>query len=462
MIKFIGCLLIGLLFFSACSNEPVKNKEESLPYLQVSENGRFIQKDNGDPFFWLGDTGWLLFTKLNKEDAGAYFDNRKEKGYNVLQVSVIHMLNAKNVYGDSALINRNVAHPLLKDEKYDFWDHVDYLVNLAADKGIYMALVPVWGNNVKYGGVSYHEAETYATFLAERYGDKPNVIWLNGGDTFGSDSTATWKVIGRTLKEKAPKQLVTFHPRGRCSSSDWFHNETWLDFNMIQSGHRRYNQDDTERGYGQDNWRYINDDYAFDPAKPTIDGEPSYEGIPQGLHNPNEVYWDNNDIRRYAYWSVFAGAFGFTYGHNSIMQFYKRTDGTPAFGAKLYWDVAMNEPGAYQMKYLKQLMLSRSFFDRVPAQDLLVENGEKYDYKVATRGSNYAMVYTYRGGIIQVDLDKMNGDKIAVSWVNPRTGAVLKDGEIESSGVRIFETPVAVDMDGNDWVLILDEVAVNS
>lgn len=458
MTKNIGLIIALILSLSACTTLKTENDNQRLQHLKVSENGRFIQQENGDPFFWLGDTGWLLFTKLNKEDAEAYFDNRKAKGFNVLQVSAIHILDAKNVYGDSALVNKNLAQPLLIDNKYDYWDHVDYLVDLASEKGLYMALVPVWGSNVKNGGVSFDEAEAYATFLAERYGDKPNVIWLNGGDTFGSDSTATWKVIGRTLKENAPQQLVTFHPRGRCTSADWFHNEDWLDFNMIQSGHRAYDQDDTERGYGQDNWRFINDDYAMEPHKPTIDGEPSYEDIPVGLHDPAFGYWDHNDVRRYAYWSVFAGAFGFTYGHNAIMQFHKRTDGTPAFAAKDYWDIALNSTGSYQMQYLKNLMLSRSFFDRVPAQELLAENGEKYDYQVATKGSNYAMVYAYRGGTIKVDLDKMKAEKVAVSWFNPRTGAIQETGEIKAAGVKEFQTPVSVNVDGNDWVLILDIV----
>lgn len=60
------------------------------------------------------------------------------------------------------------------------------------------------------------------------------------------------------------------------------------------------------------------------PTKPVIDGEPSYENIPQGLHDPKEVLWKACDVRRYAYWSVFAGAFGHTYGNNSIMQMKKR------------------------------------------------------------------------------------------------------------------------------------------
>ena len=59
---------------------------------------------------------------------------------------------------------------------------------------------------------------------------------------------------------------------------------------------------------------------AKTPLKPVIDDEPIYEDIPQGLHDPNETRWNQHDVRRYAYWSVFAGSFGHSYGHNDIMQ----------------------------------------------------------------------------------------------------------------------------------------------
>jgi hypothetical protein len=37
------------------------NAEAQLPLLKVSANKRFFQTAGGKPFFWLGDTGWLLF-----------------------------------------------------------------------------------------------------------------------------------------------------------------------------------------------------------------------------------------------------------------------------------------------------------------------------------------------------------------------------------------------------------------
>src|SRR4051812_575331 len=76
--------------------------------LSVSANERFFSDEHGAPFFWLGDTGWLLFSKLNREEAQIYFQDRRQKGFNVIQVMVLHTVAATNVYGDSALINKNV------------------------------------------------------------------------------------------------------------------------------------------------------------------------------------------------------------------------------------------------------------------------------------------------------------------------------------------------------------------
>jgi len=162
-------------------------------------------------------------------------------------------------------------------------------------------------------------------------------------------------------------------------------------------------------------------------------------------------------VRRYGYWSVFAGAFGYTYGHNAIMQFYTPNDKEPGFGAKDYWDVAMNDAGAGQMIHLKNLMLSRSFFDRIPNQKLLAENGEKYDYKVATSGENYAFIYTYRGGVVKVNMSELNASNVKVSWFNPRNGETTQLDVVEANGIQEFVAPGEI-VDGNDWVLILDKV----
>jgi hypothetical protein len=215
------------------------------------------------------------------------------------------------------------------------------------------------------------QGESYATFLANRYKSKRNIIWLNGGDVKGTEGMDVWKVIGPTLKKYDAQHLVTYHPRGRTSSSDWFHNATWLDFNMFQSGHKNYAQDTSSNEtnhFGEDNWKFVDVDYKLKPVKPTMDGEPSYENIPQGLHDSLQPRWNAADLRRYAYWSVFAGGAGFTYGENATMQFHKAGDWTANYGVAAGWKETIKSEGATQMIHLKKLMLSKSYFDRVPAR----------------------------------------------------------------------------------------------
>ncbi|WP_069658788.1 glycoside hydrolase family 140 protein [Arcticibacter eurypsychrophilus] len=460
-------IYLSFLVLSVVASCNIEKKEmrETGP-LKVSENGRYLLKENGDPFFWLGDTGWLLFGKLNREEADKYLEDRSKKGFNVIQVMVLHGVGVMNFYGDSALINHDVSKPnvtkgnaIADSTQYDYWDHVDYIVDKAAEKGLYMALVPIWGSDVKGGNVSVEQAATYTKFLTERYKNRPNVIWMNGGDIKGSDSLAVWQTIGNGLRKGDPNHLITFHPRGRTSSTEWFHNEKWLDFNMFQSGHRRYDQDTTAKEknhYGEDNWKHVQYDYALKPAKPTIDGEPSYEGIPQGLHDTTEVRWTDSDVRRYGYWSVFAGAFGYTYGQNSVMQMHTAKDVGSAYGSHQLWDDAINEPGAGQMVHLKTLMLSKPFLERVPDQSILAENGDKYNYQVATRGAEYAFIYTYNGRNIKVHMGKIAGDKVKASWFNPRDGKTTAIAEFPNTGTHEFDPPADI-KNGNDWVLVLEK-----
>ncbi|HUC82205.1 MAG TPA: glycoside hydrolase family 140 protein [Flavisolibacter sp.] len=433
--------------------------------LLISSNKRFFTNEKGQPFFWLGDTGWLLFSKLNREEAKTYLEDRKQKGYNVIQVMVLHTVTAANVYGNSALINKNVAKPLTTEgasfsdtTQYDYWDHVDYIVDEAAKRNLYMAMVPIWGTNVKNGWVSREEGRLYAEWLANRYKNKWNIVWLNGGDTKGTDSLATWNIMGEALRKADPNHLITFHPFGRTTSSQWFHNESWLDFNMFQSGHRSYELDTSkaEHRFGPDNYKFLYIDYNLTPTKPSFDGEPSYELIPYGLHDTTKPYWQAHDMRRYAYWAVFAGGAGHTYGHNSVMQMHKPTDKGSAYGSKKYWNDAINDEGARQMKYVKELMLSKPYFDRVPDQSLIAgEEGEKYNYIAATRGADYAFIYNYTGRPFAVNMGKIKGENLKATWFSPIDGSRQAIGSFANKGVQNFDPPGET-KDGNDWVLILE------
>lgn len=427
--------------------------------LIVDETGHYLKHENGTPFFWLGDTGWLMPERLDRDEVEYYLEQCKDKGINVIQVMVMNTIPAINTYGQWALPDGFNFKNIDQKGVYGYWDHMDYIIKAAEGKGLYIGMVCVWGSPVQKGLINAKEAQAYGKFLGERYKSSPNIIWFMGGDVRGDVNTDVWKSLATSIKAIDKNHLMTFHPRGRTMSGTWFNNESWLDFNMFQSGHRRYGQRFGDGDYPieenteEDNWRFVERSMALKPAKPVIDGEPVYEDIPQGLHDPSEPLWRDYDVRRYAYWSVFAGSFGHTYGHNSIMQMLKNGVGG-AYGATKTWYDALKDPGINQMNYLKNLILTFPFFDRVPDQSVIAGNvGERYERLIATRGNDYLLVYNYTDRPMKIDLTRISGAKKAVWWYSPVNGSLEYAGEFDNK-VTSFAHDSGY-RSGNDKVLIV-------
>lgn len=451
---FYALCISGVTFVSAQKSYiPWKNGK-----LAVSEEGRYLKHENGTPFFWMGETGWLLPERTDRDEASYYLEKCAMAGYNVVQVQTVNGAPAINKYGQYSLVDGFNFENIDRKGVYGYWDHMDYIIKTAERNGIYIGMVCVWGGVVNSGALTLKDAEAYGKFLANRYKDAPNIIWIIGGDIKGDKKTEIWEKLATTIKKYDKNHLMTFHPRGRTTSATWFNDATWLDFNMFQSGHRRYGQRNGDGDYPikenteEDNWRFVEASQEKSPLKPVIDGEPIYEEIPQGLHNPKEIRWKDYDVRRYAYWSVFAGSFGHTYGNNSIMQF-MRPGTMAAYGAEKSWWDALNDPGFNQMKYLKNLMLTFPFFERIPDQSVIAGvNGEKYDRAIATRGKDYLLVYNYSGRPMQVDLTKISGKKKNVWWYSPKNGKLSYLGEFDNK-INTFQYDSGY-MSGNDQILI--------
>jgi hypothetical protein len=107
------------------------------------------------------------------------------------------------------------------------------------------------------------------------------------------------------------RNLTTVHPGGRKSSSTFHHDERWLDFNMIQSGH----------WHDAGHYLLVAADHLRAPVKPTLDAESFYEEAPEmGPRGKDKPRVTDYDMRKGAYLGVFASGFGATCGHNSIWQ----------------------------------------------------------------------------------------------------------------------------------------------
>lgn len=460
----LSFILMALCLISISVNAQNSNKNE-MPWdngkLKVSDNKRYLQHENGKPFFWLGETAWLLPSRSNRDEVDYFMAETRKNGYNVVQISTLHNIPSMNVYGSWALPNSFDFKNIDKSGEYNYWQHVDYIVERAQRSGIYIGIVCVWGGPVKAKQLTVEDAKKYGKFLAERYKKYPNIIWLIGGDERGDVETEVWQALAKSIRSIDSDHLMTFHPRGRTSSVTWFNNEEWLDFNMFQSGHRRYGQRKGDGDYPieenteEDNWRFVERSLAANPLKPVIDGEPSYEDIPHGLHDADERRWQQEDVRRYAYWSVFAGSFGHTYGHNSTMQML-RPGYLASFGAKKPWWEALHDPGCQQMKYLKKLILAFPFFERIPDQSVITNtNGVQYERVIATRGNDYILVYNYTNRLTEIDMAKISGAKKKAWWYSPIDGSVEYIGEF-NNGKHTFIHDSGYGA-GNDKVLIITD-----
>jgi hypothetical protein len=444
--------------------------------LKVSDNKRFLVTRDGQPFFWLGDTGWELFHRLNKTDAEAYFKKRSEQGFTVIQAVVLAELNGlhePNANGDLPLINDDPARP-----NAAYFAYVDTLIGLAATYKLYIALLPTWGDKLfknSWGKgpeiFNVSNAYAYGKWIASRYRDRSNIIWVVGGDRSPraqSDDVAIWRAMAKGIREVVgggadigavaggtggAQALMTFHPQpdGTSSSSQWFQQDDWLDVNMLQTGHCR----DTPV------WELIASDYNKRPVKPVINGENIYEEMPV-CFNPKDLgYASAYDVRKAAYLSVFAGALGHVYGCGPVIWFSRK--GGDLFSAFHSWREALDLPGAKEMGWLRALIESRPMLERVPDQGLLAgEGGCAAERIEATRGQHYAFIYSAYGRDIVVYMDKLSADKVKASWYDPRTGKTTVIGTFDGKGKRTFTPPLPVNSpvpsQREDWVLILDNV----
>lgn len=438
-----------------------------LPKVKVSDNQRFLVTEDGKPFFYLADTGWELFHRLDRKQAVEYLTVRAAQKFNVIQAVALAELKGvtePNAYGKLPLTEEDPTRPAVtagakadNAQQYDYWDHVDYIVEQANARGIYIAMLPTWGSWVNSGGndrsiLTPQNAAAYGEFLGKRYGKK-GVIWVLGGDRTPTGFEATWRALAKGIaigvsgKEDYSALLMSFHPRGGATSSTWFHQDAWLDFNMNQNGHGVPGKAAP--------WARLTGDYHLTPVKPVLDGEPLYEDHPLGFRAKEFGYSFDAHVRQYAYADTFSGACGHTYGHHSVWQMYEAKR-QPINGPLLYWHEAIHRPGAGQMQYVKALLLSRPYLSRVPDQTIVVEPLDGDDRITATRGDGYVMVYSAQGRKFTVRMGKISGAKVKGWWYNPRNGAAMAREEYENTGTREFVPPS--EGFGSDWVLVLDDV----
>jgi len=431
--------------------------------LRVSNNGRFLVNESGAPVFLLCDTAWSLVNRLRREEITSYLEHRRAQGFNAVTF-VLYSTgdpnqadSGKNIYGHAPFEltdgRPDPTRPLVTPDQ-NYWDHVAFAVAETKRLGFYAVILPCWGSAVVggYRGEPTRDiifntanARVYGRWLGARFKDEPHILWMLGGDrqaVYGErDFRPVFRALAEGLTEGGARQMKSFHPPKRSlQSGDWFHTDAWLTFNSIQH-------------WPEDQIAAITRDWQRQPPKPTWVFEPRYEGYWKKPYTA--ANWGEWQTRQQAYQSVFAGGFGFTYGHERIFCFGK--DGWD-------WRKELDAPGASQLRHLVALMSRWSradYLSRVPDQSLLAGDEGKAerltsDRLTATRNGDatLAMIYSANGRAVRVRMEKLRGTAMNASWFDPRTGKTTVIGEFPNNGEREFTPPTSGET--NDWVLVLD------
>lgn len=415
--------------------------------LRVDRSGRYLEHEDGTPFLYMGDTAWEMLSRLTYEEACRYMDDRKEKGINVIQtvlLSELVGLNDTTAVGVTQLLNCDEISP-----NPCYLVHVDSVLSYAEHIGLYLAILPTWGDKVDKqwgrGPEIFNEANAakYGKLLGKRWVLRPNIIWIIGGDRGGDGKNrAIWNAMAKGIKSVDNVHLMTYHPHGEHSSSMWFHTEGWLDFNMMQTGHCQHRYDIYRR--------LMLHDMALKPIKPVIDGEPRYEDIPCCFKKENGRF-TATDVRRTLYQSMLTGACGYTYGNNNLWQMY--APGRKAeCGASTYWYDAMDMEAECQLIYFVRLWNEIPFRGgrNIPGCAIPVDGYDK-DEAVVFMTENNLLCYFPGGKIWNLKIPKEFGSCYTKEWMNPRTGQRIT--EVKPEG---YELNVKLPEGGNnDWLLIL-------
>jgi len=391
--------------------------------VKVGPNGRYFVDQRGNPVFWLGTTQWQLFREYKLDEARLILDESKDKGFVFLQVMLLGVGDGTkaNVYGQKPWIDNN---PLTPNEPY--FQNVDAVLQAARERSLVVSMTLYHQRYRKY--ITVDNARAWAKWLAQRYQTMPNIVWSMTPEA-KPDFVPILRELAAGLHEgDGGAHLITFKPDPAPYSSSFIHDESWLDFDSMQTWKS------VELIYPM-----VSKDYNLKPVKPVLMAEGAYESGSEYGFDVTPLW-----IRRQAYYSFLAGAHH-TYGHNDSWRVLPT------------WKQALDAPGAVQLRILKKVFQERKEWWNLALDQAIFAsggntNGTVLNLAARHQDGKWVMVYLGSQAAFSINLDKLREDAPKAFWIDPRSGNAMPAGRVPSSGVKSFSTP-----DGwEDALLILE------
>jgi hypothetical protein len=396
--------------------------------VKVSENGRYFVDQNDNPVFWLGTTQWNIFREYNLEDTRTILERVKDKGFAFVQAMLMGVGDGTkpNVYGEKPWINNN---PLTPNEAY--FKNVDSVIQIARENNVIFSMTLYHQRYRKY--ITVENGRAWAKWLAQRYKDVPNIVWSMTPEAKREFVPVLRELAAGLHEGDGGYHIITFKPDPAPYSSSFIHNESWLDFDSMQTWKS------VELIYPM-----VTKDYNLKPVKPVLMAEGAYE---RGSEYGFDVtpLW----IRRQAYYSYLAGGHH-TYGHNDSWRVLPT------------WKKALDAPGAIQMGILKEIFLGlEEWWYLVPDQSIFAGGGQTtgqiLNLAARHKDGKWIMVYLGSKSSFSIKMNKIvTPGKVIAYWIDPRTGSSAPAGRFPNAGVESFSTPA----EWEDAILILEPSGV--
>ncbi|MEM7655048.1 MAG: DUF4038 domain-containing protein [Bacteroidota bacterium] len=432
------------MVFCFCSGAGILQAQ--LPKLAIAENQRFLVREDGKPFVWIGETNWL-FAKLPPKTIDRLLDVRSQQGFTVMFVSCRE--DRYDGGGPGKITQPNEI----------WWAYLDEYLEKCEQRNLYVGITLGW-----WGIARNHTAEElyqYGKWVGNRYKDRNNLIWLTLGEAGSHERkkgplpAGHVEALVKGIREgDTGNKLLTIHADFRRSTSITDH-AALCDFNNWQTSQWCCRSDlprKDDRTWTV--WEAIQYDYQQryeGKPKPTLDSEAWYE------QNKDFCGVTSFYIRRRAYFTLFAGAFGHTYGAGGIWD--GLTEAEACSGDAL---AAIQYPGARDMGYVSRFLhrLGADWLQLRPDQSFVASgNSEAYDTHLQStiaENQSFALVYSASDHPYTIDVSRLAGKRLVVSWYNPRTDEYLPAVRLRlADGPQQEVDPPGENGPGNDWVLMV-------
>lgn len=419
---------------------------------------RHFERQDGSPFWFLGDTAWALYTdsaeeKHDRAAALRYIDVRAGQGINVLH----SMLLSEAGWGNQG------GQPWddLSQERINlgYWQEVDLRLAHANAKGVVCGLALAWGDKRKrepYAWRMFPDVEArkrYARYIAARY-SAYDVYFIVSGEWHGEVRTRPstdeavrqeFIEIGDALAEADPHdRMIAIHPMTAQGSVREFNAAKWMSFGDYQQNYRDL--------HGR-----VLESLKLD--KPVVNSEYGYflrdssgDGVPDKDNSTSAA------AMRHATWDiVMAGGYVVT------------GFGTTYFGGNrdpgpFDLDAKKNDVWEAQLGHLRRVFLPLQWWKLQPHDALLSSEssrgteGKEFNQTVPPAATYWCLAEPGRQYIVycrglktpvKLALDSASGPFSAMQF-DPRSGERKDLGPVLSCDRFEFQPP-----DEQDWIVLV-------